>query len=165
MYTHQCRIDLAHCIPEQRCCDQSYWRIYRRLLYSCAQTLGSRLAIAHRICSNHTKITHRGSPLHKGKSSGGCCRTCFQGGARSIRTGRSGANRVRECVCLGRKYKNQVGMARKKQGRNARSASKTVTQPVKRGMTPPRKFPESSVILPLTGKAFLMRWRDHSRND
>ena len=36
--------------------------------------------------------------------------------------------------------KNQVGMARKKQGR---SASKTVMEPVKRGMTPPRKFQES----------------------
>ena len=57
-------------------------------------------------------------------------------------------------------WAGSTGMARNKQGRNARctswmcSASKTVIQPIKRGMTPPRKFPKSSVILPLTRKGF-----------
>ena len=41
--------------------------------------------------------------------------------ARSIRAGKYGANRVREGACLRRHYKNQVGMARNKQGRNART--------------------------------------------
>ena len=38
-------------------------------------------------------------------ANGGCCRKCFQSGARSIRTGRSRASRVRECACLGKQYK------------------------------------------------------------
>ena len=66
------------------------------------------------------------STCYLAAANGGCCRKCFQSGARSIRTGRSGANRVRECVCLGRQYKNQVGMARKKQGRNACSTLQIV---------------------------------------
>ena len=104
------------------------------------------------------------STCYLAAANGGCCRKCFQSGARFIRTGRSGASRVRECACLGRQYKNQVGMARKKQGATRcaswmRRASKTGTQPAKRDMTPPRKFQESSVILPLTRKALLTGWQ------
>ena len=52
--------------------------------------------------------------------------------------------------------KIRLAWPERNRGATRAARQKQWIQPVKKGMTPPRKFQESSVILPLTRKALLM---------